>query len=127
MGTNFGTSSIPVHTATQVLLVVAEELGKFVPYVGGSAYAHTLLIPLEVLSAVEETVVREKAVESLNLVAAELPEASIAELFAPLVKVHSRRAHIPCPPHDAIAAVARGNRQTSRPQNFKPGIYRFNG
>ena len=70
-----------------MLLVIAEELGKFVPFVGGSEYAHTLLIPLEILSAVEETVVREKAVESLNLVAAELPDASIADLYAPLVKV----------------------------------------
>ena len=45
---------------------MAEELGKFVPYVGGPSQAHTLLVPLEALSTVEETVVREKAVESLN-------------------------------------------------------------
>ena len=66
---------------------MAEELGKFVPYVGGPAHAATLLVPLEMLSTVEETVVRDKAVESLNVVAAELSEESIAELFIPLVKV----------------------------------------
>ena len=75
----------------QVLLVMAEELGKFVPYVGGAAYAHTLLVPLEMLSTVEETVVREKAVESLNAVAAELPEAGVAEQYIPLVKARAGR------------------------------------
>ena len=68
---------------------MAEELGKFVPYVGGPSQAHTLLVPLETLSTVEETVVREKAVESLNSVAAELPEAAVAEQYIPLVKVCS--------------------------------------
>ena len=72
---------------TQVLLAMAEELGKFVPYVGGPSQAHTLLVPLETLSTVEETVVREKAVESLNSVAAELPESAVAEQYIPLVKV----------------------------------------
>ena len=61
----------------QVLLIMAEELGKFIPLVGGPAHGHVLLQPLEALSMVEETVVRDKAVESINLVAAELPEASI--------------------------------------------------
>ena len=72
---------------TQVLLAMAEELGKFVSYVGGPSQAHTLLVPLETLSTVEETVVREKAVESLNSVAAELPESAVAEQYIPLVKV----------------------------------------
>ena len=70
-----------------MLLALAEELGRFVPYVGGPAWAHILLVPLETLSAVEETVVREKAVSSLAAVGAELPESSIVEHFAPLVKV----------------------------------------
>lgn len=66
---------------------MAEELGKFIPLVGGPAHGHVLLQPLEALSMVEETVVRDKAVESINLVAAELPEASIAEHLIPLVQV----------------------------------------
>lgn len=45
----------------EVLLALAEELGQgFVEYLGGPAYAHLLLGPLENLAAVEETVVREK-------------------------------------------------------------------
>ena len=44
----------------EVLLALADELGNFVDFVGGPAFAHILLGPLENLAAVEETVVREK-------------------------------------------------------------------
>ena len=71
----------------EVLLAMAEELGSFTTYVGGSPYAYTLLPPLEQLSSVEETVVRDKAVESLCSVAKELPEKDVDAHFLPLVKV----------------------------------------
>lgn len=70
-----------------MLLAMSEELGKFVPYVGGPSFGHTLLQPLEQLSQVEETVVRDKAVESLCKVAEQLPNSSIGEHFLPLIKV----------------------------------------
>lgn len=71
----------------EVLLAMAEELGKFVPYVGGPNFAYTLLQPLEQLSQVEETVVRDKAVDSLCKVGEQLPNNSIQEHFVPLIKV----------------------------------------
>ena len=71
----------------EVLLAMAEELGNFVPYVGGPAFADVLLGPLETLSTVEETVVREKAAESLAKVGTQLPEPSVIEHFIPLVRV----------------------------------------
>jgi serine/threonine-protein phosphatase 2A regulatory subunit A len=49
----------------EILLAVAEELGRFINFVGGPEFAHTLLPPLENLSAVEEVLVREK-VRGLN-------------------------------------------------------------
>ena len=50
-----------IEDEDEVLLALAEELGKdFKEYVGGAKFAHVLLGPLEVLSAVEETLVREK-------------------------------------------------------------------
>lgn len=73
----------------EVLLAMAEELGKFVPYVGGPNFAYTLLQPLEQLSQVEETVVRDKAVDSLCKVGEQLPNNSIQENFVPLIKVRS--------------------------------------
>ena len=56
-----------VDDEDEVLLALAEELGKnFEEYIGGAEYAHLVLGPLETLSAVEETLVREK-VRSLVL------------------------------------------------------------
>lgn len=44
----------------EILVTLSEELGGFVPLVGGPEYASCLLDPLEALAAVEETVVRNK-------------------------------------------------------------------
>lgn len=50
-----------VDDEDEVLLALAEELGRtFEDYIGGPEYAHHLLGPLENLSAVEETLVRDK-------------------------------------------------------------------
>ncbi|KAF9582316.1 hypothetical protein BGW38_000359 [Lunasporangiospora selenospora] len=70
----------------EVLLALAGELGDFVEYIGGPQYAHILLQPLENLAAVEETVVREKAVESLNKIGLQLSAMQSEQYFVPLVK-----------------------------------------
>eukprot|EP00798_Chlamydomonas_sp_ICE-L_P012215 gene12215-15346_t len=70
----------------EVLLAQAEQLGNFVQYVGGPNFGYLLLPLLESLSTVEETVVRDKAVESLCKVGAQLPDASLNDQFAPLLK-----------------------------------------
>ena len=50
-----------VDDEDEVLLALADELGKnFEEYIGGKEHAHVLLGPLENLSAVEETLVRDK-------------------------------------------------------------------
>lgn len=77
----------------EVLLALAEELGRFIPYVGGPEHGHILLSPLESLCSVEETVVRDKAVQSLATIASELPAKSITEYFVPLVKVRAICLH----------------------------------
>lgn len=71
----------------EVLMGMAEELGGFIPYVGGVEYAHVLLPPLETLCTVEETCVRNKAVESLCRIGAQMKENDLVDWFAPLVKV----------------------------------------
>jgi hypothetical protein len=71
----------------EVLLAMAEELGVFIPYVGGVECAHVLLLPLETLCAVEETCVRDKAVESLCRIGAQMKESDIVDCFIPVVKV----------------------------------------
>ena len=55
------------------------------PHVGGGSHAHELLRPLEQLSSIEETIVRTKAVESLNKVCTEMSAEDVQEHFIPLV------------------------------------------
>ena len=71
----------------EVLLAMAEELGVFIPFVGGVDYGHVLLQPLETLCTVEETCVRDKAVESLCRIGSQMRETDLVEWFIPLVKV----------------------------------------
>jgi len=49
----------------ECLMAVAEHIPSLVAFVGGDEFVCSLLPPLESLSTVEETVVRQKAVEGL--------------------------------------------------------------
>ncbi|KAK2812576.1 Polyamine N-acetyltransferase 1 [Emmonsiellopsis sp. PD_5] len=73
-----------VEDEDEVLTALSEEMGNFVEYVGGPEYAHVLLSPLENLAAIEEPLVREKAVESLNKICGQLSAKQIEENFIPL-------------------------------------------
>ena len=71
----------------EILLALAEELGEnFVEYVGGPAHAHLLLVVLESLAAVEETLVRDKAAHSITTVCKSLSAAQVEEFYLPLLK-----------------------------------------
>lgn len=67
-------------------MALAEQLGNFTPLVGGPDYVHCLLPPLENLATVEETVVRDKAVESLRKIADKHSSADLEEHFIPMVR-----------------------------------------
>ncbi|KKA26041.1 hypothetical protein TD95_000342 [Thielaviopsis punctulata] len=73
-----------VEDEDEVLVALSEELGSFVEYVGGPEWAHVLLSPLENLASIEEPVVRDKAVESLNKICAELSPSQVETFFVPL-------------------------------------------
>ncbi|KAI0814953.1 ARM repeat-containing protein [Irpex lacteus] len=80
-----------VDDEDEVLLALAEELGRnFEEYIGGPEHAHLLLGPLENLSAVEETLVRDKAAESITKVAAVLNQAQVEQYYIPLLQRLSR-------------------------------------
>jgi serine/threonine-protein phosphatase 2A regulatory subunit A len=70
----------------EVLLALAEQLGNFTPLVGGKEHVHCLLPPLESLATVEETIVRDKAVESLRTIAEEHSPQDLEDHFVPMVK-----------------------------------------
>lgn len=76
-----------VDDEDEVLLALAKELGRnFEEYIGGKQFAHVLLGPLENLSAVEETLVRDKAAESIAKIAGVLSTPQIEEFYIPLLK-----------------------------------------
>jgi len=70
----------------ECLLAIAEEMGNLISKVGGPEHVHCLLAPLENLSTVEETVVREKAVESACKVGAAMTSEGITAHFVPAVQ-----------------------------------------
>ncbi|KAK0621344.1 armadillo-type protein [Bombardia bombarda] len=73
-----------VEDEDEVLVALSEELGNFIDYVGGSQWGHVLLSPLENLAAIEEPVVRDKAVESLNKICSDLSPKQVEDYFIPL-------------------------------------------
>lgn len=75
-----------IYDEDEVLLALAEQLGGFTDLVGGKDHVHCLLAPLEALAAVEETIVREKAVESLRNIAKDHSNEDIEKHFIPLIK-----------------------------------------
>ena len=75
-----------IYDEDEVLLSLAEQLGRFVPLVGGAQEAHILLTPLESLASVEETVVRDTAVESLKAIANEMSPEHVEQYFVALIK-----------------------------------------
>ncbi|XP_055338980.1 serine/threonine-protein phosphatase 2A 65 kDa regulatory subunit A alpha isoform-like [Paramacrobiotus metropolitanus] len=75
-----------IYDEDEVLLALAEQLGSFTSLVGGPEFVHCLLPPLESLSTVEETVVREKAVESLRTIADQHSAEHLERYFVPMIK-----------------------------------------
>lgn len=69
-----------------MLVVLAEQLGTFVQYVGGPEYAPLLLKTLEGLVSADEPIVRETAVESLGRVAALFDGAKLSAHMVPMIR-----------------------------------------
>lgn len=70
----------------EVFAVMAEKLGSFVPLVGGHQNSEPLIQVLSVLAAMEEPIVRDNAVESLNMVAQELTDEELGHIFLELIR-----------------------------------------
>uniref|UniRef100_A0A9L0I6K3 Uncharacterized protein n=1 Tax=Equus asinus TaxID=9793 RepID=A0A9L0I6K3_EQUAS len=75
-----------IYDEDEAPLAVAEQLGNFTGLLGGPDFAHCLLPPLESLATVEETVFRDKAVESPRQISQEHTPVALEARFAPLVK-----------------------------------------
>ncbi|CAH8651863.1 unnamed protein product [Schistosoma bovis] len=75
-----------IYDEDEVLREMAKQLADFVPLVGGPEYVHCLLPPLEGLASAEETVVRDKAVETLRTLAPSFSPKDLETHFLPLIK-----------------------------------------
>lgn len=68
-----------------VLVVLAEELGNLVEYLGGYEYAHMVLFSLQTLAGVEETLVRIQAVASIIKIAQVVSVLDVSKYVLPVV------------------------------------------
>jgi len=75
-----------IEDEDEVLTALGDELGNFVEYVGGPEYGHVLVPPLENLATIEEPLVRDKAVESLNKICEQLAPQQIEDHFMGLIE-----------------------------------------
>ncbi|SGZ56914.1 CIC11C00000004357 [Sungouiella intermedia] len=74
----------------EVFAVMADKLGSFVPLVGGHQNCEPLIQVLAVLAAMEEPIVRDNAVESLNKVSEDLTDDELGLIFLELIRLLSQ-------------------------------------
>lgn len=60
----------------EVQMSLANGLGTLIKYVGGPDHAYVLLEPLKVLASAEESIVRDKAIESMGVICDAMPSAN---------------------------------------------------
>lgn len=74
-----------VDDEDEVLFALADALGKLIPFVGGKQFAHVILQPLELLLTVEESTVRDKAIESTMAVADMMEQNQFRQQYAEMI------------------------------------------
>ncbi|KAH8357908.1 hypothetical protein KR200_011948, partial [Drosophila serrata] len=75
-----------IYDETEVLLVLADQLGKFTSLVGGPENAMYLIPILESLATVTDCVVRSKAIESLCTVIAQHSAQDLLKYVIPMMR-----------------------------------------
>lgn len=95
----------PQEDDDELLLVLAEQLGELLPFVGGSPHANHLLAPLESLAASDENAVRAASVVSMQTINKGMTAADVSRLFLPLL---TRLAH-GCYPNRVAACALYAN------------------
>ena len=70
----------------EVLLVLATQLALLIDGIGGTPFAHALLLPLEHLAATEEAAVRDKAVASITRLIDVMQDVQLEHYILPLIK-----------------------------------------
>ncbi|EDK44836.1 protein phosphatase PP2A regulatory subunit A [Lodderomyces elongisporus NRRL YB-4239] len=69
----------------EVFTVLGTKLGDFVPLIGGHEYSEPLVSILTILASMEEPLVRDKAIDSLNKISLEMTQEEINKIFLNLI------------------------------------------
>ena len=75
-----------IDNSPELMLNLAEQLGRLSDFIGGPEQSVHLLKPLELILPADDSVVREKAVASMRVVGRNISCAAIAGEYMPLVK-----------------------------------------
>ncbi|EGV64129.1 protein phosphatase 2A structural subunit [Yamadazyma tenuis] len=70
----------------EVFAVLATKLGDFIPLIGGHQNCEPLIQILLHLAPIEEPIVRDKAIASLNNISTELTNEEVFEIFLPIIR-----------------------------------------
>lgn len=70
----------------EVFAVLASKLGDFIPLIGGAENSKPLISILTILASMEEPIVRDKAVDSLNKIASQLNNLELQTIFLQLIQ-----------------------------------------
>lgn len=69
----------------EISICLAEQLGKFLPFIGGSEFAHILFPILEKMAASEDPM-KEKAVDALQRIASLMEAVHLEAHFVPVIE-----------------------------------------
>ena len=70
----------------EISICLAEQIGKFLPFIGGSEFAHILFPILEKMAASEDTMTKEKAVDALQRIASLMEVVHLEAHFVPVIE-----------------------------------------
>ncbi|KAG7192821.1 uncharacterized protein KQ657_001278 [Scheffersomyces spartinae] len=70
----------------EVFAVLAGKLGDFIPLIGGHEHCEPLIQILLPLASIEEPIVRDKAIQSLNKISMELTDEELNTIFLGLIQ-----------------------------------------
>ena len=75
-----------IDVNTELMMNLAEQLGKLTEYLGPDENCVHLLKPLELILPSDDSVVREKAVASLKVVGQKISQKAVFDDYMPMVK-----------------------------------------
>jgi len=68
-----------------VLIIIAKKLGELTNYIGGDEYVYKLIQPLELLSNVEDSTVRDAVIRSLEMIVSKMPNEHLVKYYVPFI------------------------------------------